>query len=285
MIETKMMAVTPAVARAWLEHNTINRPLRRSTVNGLVHALSRGEYRTTHQGIAFGATGELLDGQHRLTAISEMPDGFAVNMLVTTGMDVEAFKAIDIGVRRTPADVLKLSPGLVGAARYMALMVESAASNVTPQYILPFALGIEDAYGRLIGFCPKSVKAWSSAAVRAAAVLQLLDGKDADYVCVTYHALVHAEFDSMPRVAQSFYRQHVKGLVSTRTYDMFCRAFKAFDPEFASVEKLQITDTAGTLIQAREIIRARIIGNAQKKAAPVMSAAKKVNVANSKARA
>lgn len=280
MIETKMMTVTPALAREWLERNTINRPLRPSVVRGLVNSYVRGEHRVTHQGLAFCKSGELLDGQHRLTAIAEMPSTFQIQMLVTSGLDREAFEAIDIGIRRSPADVLKLSQGLVGVARFFAAVIETSKASLTPQYIQPFALSIMPTYERLVGFCPKHTKAWSSSSVRAAAVIQMMDGKDHDYVMMTYHSLNHAEFDTMPRIAQSLYRQHVRGLVSTKTLDIYCRAFKAFDPANGSIDKLQISDTAGIMVQTRELIRQHIIGNAQKKAA-VVFAAKKVNGANS----
>jgi hypothetical protein len=281
MIETKVMSVTPAMARAWLERNTINRPLRRSAVSGMKAAYVRGEHKLTHQGIAFADSGELLDGQHRLSAIAEMPESFSVKIMVTSGLDRDAFEGIDIGIRRSPADVLRMPQGLVGTARYLATIIETSRAGITPQYIVPFALGTEEQYDKLIGFCPKNTKVWSSASVRAAAVLQLLRGSDPDYVCITYHALNHAEFDSMSRIAQSMYRQQVRGLISTKSYDMFCRAFKVFDPASASIDKLQITDTSGILGAARELIREHIIGNAQKKAGAVLRPAKKANSANS----
>jgi len=277
MIETKVMTITPELARQWLERNTINRPLRHSTVQGLKASYVRGEHKLTHQGIAFAESGELLDGQHRLSAISEMPKGFSVQMLVTSGLDREAFEGIDIGIRRSPADVLRMPQGLVGTARYLATITETSRAGITPQFIIPFALGIQGQYDRLIGFCPKVSKVWSGSAVRAAAVLQMLRGSDPDYVCITYHALNHAEFDTMSRIAQSMFRQHVRGLIATKTYDMFCRAFKVFDPANASIDKLQITDTSGILVTARDLIREHVLGSGQKKAGVVAQPAKKAS--------
>lgn len=271
------------MAREWLERNTINRPLRKSVVAGYKAAYIRGEHRVTHQGIAFCKTGELLDGQHRLTAIAEMPDGFSLEMQVTTGLEPEAFEGIDIGLKRTPGDVLRVPSGLAGAARFLATIVDTSRTGITPQYIYPFVVGIDEPYSRLVGFCSKTSKVWSSAAIRAAAILRMLDGDDADYICITYHALNHAEFDSMSKAAQSLYRQHINGVIAAgKGYELFYRAFRAFDPGRQNLDVIKVGDPTNIMAEAREIIRQNIIGNAQKKAAKPKLAAKEVNGVNSK---
>jgi hypothetical protein len=68
-IETKMMWVTPEIAKKYLERNTENRTLRPHWVNTLALAIKNNEFITTHQSIAFSKSGRLLDGQHRLHAI------------------------------------------------------------------------------------------------------------------------------------------------------------------------------------------------------------------------
>lgn len=279
-METKSVEVTPAIARKWLERNTINRALRGFVVETFRAALVRGEYKETHQGIAFSHTGELLDGQHRLTAISQMPETFSIRMLVTTGLDPDAFEGIDIGLKRNPSDVLRIPTGLAAVARFVAMMVQTDRVGVTPQYLVPFVAGIEAPYFRLTGFCNKWTKTWSSAAIRSAAVLQMMAGKDQDYVCITYHALNHAEFDSMSKAAQSLFRQQINGVIAGGgSYEMFYRAFRTFDPARQGMDVIKVGDPSNIMREAREIIRTNIIGDAQKKAAKPSSsvAAKKVN--------
>jgi hypothetical protein len=46
-------------------------PLSKRTVRDFAEAMRRGDWRLTHQGIAFDASGALVDGQHRLAAIVE----------------------------------------------------------------------------------------------------------------------------------------------------------------------------------------------------------------------
>jgi hypothetical protein len=282
-VQTKTVNISPAMAAEWLESNTINRPLRRTVVDGLVLAYQRGEHRLTHQGIAFADSGELLDGQHRLTAIAKMPADFSVQMLVTTGLPKDAFDSIDQGLKRSHGDVLRISQGLAAVARFMATTVETSRSGITSQSLVPYVRGVEVEYARLMNFCGKSTKTWSSAAVRSAAILRLLNGGDSDYICINYYALNHAEFDSMSPITQSLYRQQVSGRANSQGYDLFCRAFKAFDFRSASTTKLQMDSVSASIQAARAIIQTRVLG--QKNAASAMPAAKKLNGANSKAKA
>lgn len=68
---TEKVFVTPEMAYDWLVHNTNNRDLRPLDVLYLKQCILSGNWRVTHQGIAFYADGELADGQHRLNAIAD----------------------------------------------------------------------------------------------------------------------------------------------------------------------------------------------------------------------
>lgn len=281
-METTVLNVTPLMARQWLETNTINRPLRKGVVEGYKTAFMRGEYRLTHQGIAFATTGELLDGQHRLSAIAEMPDDFTIPIMVTRGMPPESNKGIDQGLKRTHADVLAIEPGHAAVARYMATLVDTSRGGITSQYLIPYVRGTRAAYSELIGFCPRSAKAWSSACVRSAAILCLMSGGDADYIKVTYYALVHAEFDSMSPAAQTLFRQQVSGAANTKTYDMFCRAMKVFDAKKSQLDKIQISDPSSIISYARDLVTSKVLGKkllASTKKAPAIAGAKRKTTA------
>ncbi len=276
-IKTEILRINPVLAKAWLEKNTINRPLRRTVVEGYRAALERGEHRLTHQGIAFSETGELLDGQHRLTAIAEMPEKFSIEMMVTRGLSPDAFKAIDLGLKRTHSDVLKIPSGLAACARFMATIYNTSRTSITPQSLIPYVDGISPFYDALIGFDPKITKVWSSAAVRSAAIIQMMRGSDRDFVLMTYYSLNHMDFDSMPATAKALFRQQAQGLVKSNGVDMFCRAFKAFDSRNASLAKIQINDPSSIVGLARESIYDFVFDG---KKAPT-SGAKKVNGADS----
>lgn len=76
-------------------------------VRALVRALENGEWKVTHQGVALDDAGVVVDGQHRLAAIHQF--GKPVPIMVTTGVERDAFSVIDVGAKRTAADALHIA--------------------------------------------------------------------------------------------------------------------------------------------------------------------------------
>lgn len=280
-MDTKLVRITPPTARDWLKRNTMNRPVRPTKVEAMKVAFQRGEYMTTHQGIAFSTENVLLDGQHRLLAIAQMPDSFVVEMLVSRNVPPEAFDVIDtLATPRSAADVLKISAGCAAVARFIVVkLVDSAReSGVTPTFLRPFVNAIEGPFSDLIDYCPTTSKTWSAASIRAAAILRVLSGGDRDYILLSYHALNHADYDAMSPIVKALNRQQARGTINSQSLDIFVRAFRAFDHRRQGVATIQISDQSHLLSEARAIVTRHILG--QKKA-PAGAGAKKVNSANS----
>ena len=63
------MYITPDMAQRFLKHNSSNRKISMPLVQQLAKDMTDGNWITTHLGIAFDSTGNLSDGQHRMTAI------------------------------------------------------------------------------------------------------------------------------------------------------------------------------------------------------------------------
>lgn len=281
-MKTAIVEVTPKLAREWLKANTENRPLRPSHVETLRASFERGEYVMTHQGVAFDDDGVLLDGQHRLTAISLLPDYFTFPMLVTRGLDRgAAFPVVDaVQAKRTTSDVLGVDRGVGECANFLAKMHAARNTGVTPVYAAPFAEWIQPTLADLIAFCGSTCKTWSSAPVRAAAVVAIKTVQDPDYVKLIYGALVRAEFASMPPVVQSLYRSHMSGKVrAAAAYDIFCRCLKVFDPKYAKNVKVQINDPLAVVASVRAFMDKEIF-HSKKKAPAIASARKGVSGVN-----
>ncbi len=258
-MKTEIVMVTPTLAKKWLERNVENRDIRPSVVAGLAAAIQRGEWVLSHQGIAFSKSGWLIDGQHRLLAIVEA--NRSVQMTVTHDVDDEAFKVMDIGVKRSVSDVLHIPRALGATARFFATLEgATTSSGITPQYLVPFLEVIAPFHADLVAFCPTVKKTWSSAPVQSAAVMRMLDGEDADYVKIVYYALVHLEFESMPPVAQTLFKQFDKGTARSGSLDMFARCIKVFSREAANLRKIQINQHDGVLSYARDVIAREIRG-------------------------
>jgi hypothetical protein len=105
-VRSKVQTITPKKAADFLELNTRNRPLTKSKVREFAEAMRRGDWKVTHQGIAFDITGALVDGQHRLAAIIEADT--PVETVVFTDVPEGAFDVLDTGKRRNAADVLAI---------------------------------------------------------------------------------------------------------------------------------------------------------------------------------
>lgn len=256
-METRLTLVTPAMAREWLQRNTDNRPLRPGVVDGFLSAYRRGEWKITHQGIAFAKSGRLLDGQHRLTFISELPDKTVVPMNVSNDLEEDAFDSIDQGFKRTVSDLYQVSSGMVAVARFMLRIALPDRAGITPQLVRPFLEWVEPEYELLYTFCPKTTRTWSSVPVRAAAILNMKLGHDKDAVRVAYDALVHANISAMSPPVRVLAQQYMSGkIVSVRGLDLFCRAQRAFNTKDTNniTAKIIVKDAAGQIAMNRDFI-------------------------------
>lgn len=269
-MKTELVSVTPSLAREWLKKNTKNRPIRPSHVETLRQALVRGEQVTTHQGIAFDTEGELIDGQHRLAAISLMTDGFSWLLQVTWGLDRDTvFPVVDFTqAKRRTSDVLRIDRGAGETANFLARLYLGRTTGLTAVYAQPFADFIQPEFSDLLAFCPSSVRTWSSAPVRAAAVLAMKCG-DVDYAKLVYRALVARDFESMPKAAQSLFRSYMNGSVrASAAVDIFARCIKVFDPSSAHLKQVKIVDVSTVVEQTKDLLREAIFGVGKKKAPP-----------------
>jgi hypothetical protein len=103
---TEIIDVTPKMAAALLEGNKENRNLRPVYVRQLAGAMQRGEWVLNGEPVQIAASGLLLNGQHRLSAVVE--SGVTVQMLVVRGLPISARRTMDMGTRRNLSDVLAL---------------------------------------------------------------------------------------------------------------------------------------------------------------------------------
>jgi hypothetical protein len=129
-MRTETVHVTPAMAEEWLKANSVNRAISRATVEMLVAEILSGSWVLTEQGIAFDIAGNLVDGQHRLTAIVRA--GKTVPIRVThNAPSIRAPR--DRGRGRRVGDFLYWSDGtLVEDGQLVAAMVvllENLAGN------------------------------------------------------------------------------------------------------------------------------------------------------------
>lgn len=105
-MNTQVVTITPEWAQEILRQNVHNRHVRRSLVDKYAYAIKTNQFPLTHQGIAIGSNGVLLDGQHRLLAV--LKTGIPLQTLLCTNCDPATFTVLDSGATRKSADVLRI---------------------------------------------------------------------------------------------------------------------------------------------------------------------------------
>lgn len=101
-ISSSVETISPAIATAMLKRNVGNRNLRQGHIRGLADAMIDGRW-VVAQAIYFDRDNNLIDGQHRLSAV--VMSGVTVQMLVVRGVNKADFGAFDQGVLRTAGDI------------------------------------------------------------------------------------------------------------------------------------------------------------------------------------
>jgi len=102
---TTVATITPQEAVEILDtKNFGNRPISAFTVKRYAQEMKAGRWKCNGESVIFGASGRLIDGQHRLKACVEANVSFET--VVVKGADDGAFDTIDDGKVRSLGDVL-----------------------------------------------------------------------------------------------------------------------------------------------------------------------------------
>ena len=104
---SKVMTITPKEAREWLDtKNSKNRPISENAVAKYCQEMKDRRWKLNAQGLIFGRSGNLLNGQHRLLACIRANVPFET--MVTWGVEDDTFDTIDDANSRSLADVLHI---------------------------------------------------------------------------------------------------------------------------------------------------------------------------------
>lgn len=88
-IKISTRQVTPKMAERWLAKNhPRNRKISSKLVDTFAEDMSAGNWRLTHQGICFDGDGQLIDGQHRLSAVVKSGKTIALVVAVNDGAQI-----------------------------------------------------------------------------------------------------------------------------------------------------------------------------------------------------
>lgn len=127
-LKTEIIAVTPALARQWLEKNTNNRHMREDIAHRYARDMAEGRWQPSHQGIAFYDDGTLADGQHRLFAVTVYNK--PVTFLVTRNVPRLAAQMIDQHIPRLAHDAIRIAGGEDWVTRNIVATVRVLLGNM-----------------------------------------------------------------------------------------------------------------------------------------------------------
>lgn len=107
MEKVSIESITPEDAKLYLSFNTMNRNISSARVAFYLQQMIDGHWRLTNDAIIFADDGTLLNGQHRLLALTKFdkPQKF----IIGTGFPKDTIIVMDTGKARTSADAMKIS--------------------------------------------------------------------------------------------------------------------------------------------------------------------------------
>ena len=257
LLNPKVELVTPELAEAYLKTSPGNRNIRPRTLEKYCSSLLRGEFLLTHQGIAFDEAGKLLDGHHRLTAISDTKIGAFLLVVRNLPRD-DVWPAIDSGAVRNLTDQSHGSEGGVIPKRIVEaanLLVEFAVNNKACNDQIAISMicrAIMADYDERI--TTTKTKSRGAAWVKVASYMAG-DGVNKDKVRAITSDFICGNFDKIPPVlvALNKYCESIAtgGAGRVSRLDAVCRAYPAFLKAFTGKGTKDIKPVESEVVQTR----------------------------------
>ena len=205
MITFTLTEITPATAAIMLGKNIDNRKLSPATVRVYAADMKTRKWRVTHQAIAVGEDGKIIDGQHRLHAI--ISSGETVTMYVAIYQSQHSVLSlpIDIHKKRSQVDILKCDARHVEVVNAIYwLMNQRAATTAETESAFD---KLEPYLSQLHIAAKKRVKVRGSAGARAGILYRMMsDPANATLYAELYRDFCHLSFDRLNSSILSFIR-------------------------------------------------------------------------------
>jgi hypothetical protein len=250
-MQFKTMKVTPQLAAQWLEKNAGNRPVRRYWVDTMARSMRQGDFPLTHQPVALGTNGQLLDGQHRLMAV--VKSGATVELPVAFNVAPETFAYIDGGIRRSKADAMRVPRKIQEVTNMLGEILFDRPTNAELQRIHDIVGATTQA---LVEHCSGNCKFFSSASIKTAAVTRIFAGDRKSYVLPLYRNLVMADLDALPPIGKAMVKQQLRGtLAGTNRSESLHRGLTVFNEKNAALTRVQVVDAALAYDSVRHVFK------------------------------
>lgn len=262
-MKTTIETITAKQAARYLTKNSVNRKLVKSRVFTFAEILKAGHWQTTHQGIAFNDKNEVVDGQHRLTAVVET--GIPIRVQVTRGIPAVNARSymVDCGKNRNAED-------LTGIPRIRSMPCSRLGGLFLGKGNVPGAL-IEDV-SRAFDYeltsliatieTQQSKTRTSSTLMAGVAIAMAMHPEHADEIIDQYSRFVNLETHGMWTSVRTLLKflDTPHGKRAPHNFNRaLSLALRVFDPHDHEAQKLNTKKDTTTVREAvREVIRERL---------------------------
>lgn len=244
----KEINVTPEMAKLWLSKNIIkNRNISKKRVSKYANEMKLGRwYPGSTQSIVLNDKGELMDGQHRLTALIKA--NMSIIMNVWFNADEAEFMHIDTGMARNVATSTGIPRRFTSLYNCM-LNIAIDSSSHSAFDIVKLDSYFHELTDEFLIYCPKVTQYFSSSPVKVAAVATIVTQGNKKHVFNIYKSVVTGRIKNASPIAEAFNIHHLNGFPShTKGYadiekEIFVAASYAFDIKNKDVTDLQIKST------------------------------------------
>lgn len=177
-LDVNIMRVTPRMAEEWLGRNEANRNIRPGHVASLARDMTAGNFVLSGESIKFDIDGNLIDGQHRLSAVRD--SGVTIETVVVRGLPATAKGLVDTGKKRSAGDAMRMygvTSGHAALAATIRLVLGihrgqvRRAGDKAPEATHSEIIDFYQAHAELLDYCVAfTSRHWSKISARPAAL-------------------------------------------------------------------------------------------------------------------
>lgn len=256
MIKFEMCVITPEMAKVWLEyHNGGNRNIKPGIVSKYARDIKEGSWRLTHQCIAFDSSGNLVDGQHRLSAVVMANQSIQAYVAKYDSVESSMKLPIDMQAKRSVFEVLKISRRDQETASAIFRAVTSMQTLPTMIEIESVVKASRDLLDIVHGCISNTVKYRSAAPARAAIAMLLKEYPvHAEYIAKIYRDFVSMDLAGLPSSVLALIKNLDGGHIRCGGSDqreLFLRVYYAFSPPNFGVKIIRLIDPDGLMRHVR----------------------------------
>lgn len=254
-LKIRVLKIGPAEAAALLAANTGNRKLREKRASFYGRVMQSGDWKLTHQGIAFSSEGLGVDLQHRLTAV--VKTGVEIEIMVTEGLHPSAFDAIDQHERRAMHDALKMKRHLVEEAKFLLYMAGGGiGGKPTLAEVSEAASELEEYSDKLNDAYATKVKIVTAVPMRLAAMTLMKEfPSKTQEILHKYRTLGMMKSELYTPIMHAFDRQirlnQLQTVDQNGRMDVLIRGLRVLDPKHANTTRIQVASDAVASVRER----------------------------------